>query len=96
MVLYGVTTSTAIKDLFIAGIVPGIILGGAFMITSYLFARCEDHPVDKRFELGRLGSSFKNVLVPLMIPILVVMMIIAGSTVLGQYLANERIPQSKK
>lgn len=144
MVLYGVTTNTSIKDLFIAGIVPGIILGGAFMITSYLFARRESHPVDERFELGRLGISFKNALVPLMIPILVVggliggfvtpteaaalgvfaaliygwpvrrdlnaarvyqlaattikqtsvvMMIIAGSAVLGQYLANEQIPQ---
>ena len=144
MVLYGVTTNTSIKDLFIAGIVPGIILGGAFMVTSYLFARREGHPVDEKFELGRLSSAFKNALVPLMIPVLVVggliggfvtpteaaalgvfaaliygwpvrrdlnaarvyqlaattvrqtsvvMMIIAGSAVLGQYLANEQIPQ---
>ncbi|MCB1478944.1 MAG: TRAP transporter large permease [Rhodobiaceae bacterium] len=144
MVLYGVTTNTSIKDLFVAGIVPGLLLGGAFMITSYIFARRENYPVDEHFEMARLGSAFVGALVPLMIPVLVVggliggfvtpteaatlgvvaaliygwpirrdldagkvyelasatvrqtsvvMMIIAGSAVLGQFLANEQIPQ---
>ena len=144
MVLYGVTTNTSIKDLFIAGIIPGLILGGAFMVTSYCFALKEGHPVDERFELTRLFGSLRAAFVPLMIPVLVVggliggfvtpteaaalgvfaaliygwlisrdlnfpkvyglaattvrqtsvvMMIIAGSAVLGQYLANEQIPQ---
>lgn len=144
MVLYGVTTNTSIKDLFIAGIVPGIILGGAFMLTSYVFATRENHPADARFELARLGTAFKGALVPLLIPLFVVggliagmvtpteaaavgvlaalffgwvlqrdlsakkvyglaaatvrqtsvvMMIIAGSAVLGQFLANEQLPQ---
>ena len=145
MVLYGVTTNTSIKDLFIAGIIPGIILGASFMVTSYIFARREGHPVDERFELRRLGRAFLDALVPLSIPVLVVggliggfvtpteaaalgvfaallygwplrrdlnfskvyqlaattvrqtsvvMMIIAGSAVLGQFLANEQIPQA--
>lgn len=144
MVLYGVTTNTSIKELFLAGIIPGIILGGAFMVTSYIFARKEKHPVDRAFELPRLGKAFTGAAIPLMIPVLVVggliaglvtpteaaavgvlaalifgvvlqrdlsipmlgglltttvrqtsvvMMIIAGSAVLGQFLANERIPQ---
>lgn len=144
MVLYGVTTNTSIKDLFIAGIIPGIILGGAFMITNYIFARKEGHPVDEKFEVQRLGVALKGAFIPLLIPVLVVggliggfvtpteaaalgvvaalffgwvmqrdlnlnivyglasttvrqtsvvMMIIAGSAVLGQFLANEQIPQ---
>ena len=144
MVLYGVTTNTSIKDLFIAGILPGILLGGAFMVTSYLFARREGHPVDQSFQLRRLGTAFKRALLPLAIPVIVVggliaglvtpteaaavgviaalafgaglqrdlgwrklydlmaatvrqtsvvMMIIAGSAVLGQFLANEQLPQ---
>ncbi len=144
MVLYGVTTNTSIKDLFLAGIIPGLILGAAFMLTSYIFATRENHPVDAKFQLPRLVSSFVDALVPLLIPVLVVggliggfvtpteasalgvvaalmygwvvrrdltlrdvyrlaattvrqtsvvMMIIAGSAVLGQFLANEQIPQ---
>lgn len=143
-VLYGVTTNTSIRDLFIAGIVPGIILGGGFMIANYIFARKGNFPVDSAFEVARLGVAFKRALVPLMIPVLVigglivgfftpteasgigvfiafvfglvlsrdltfrkifevltatarqasvVMMLIAGSAILGQVLANERIPQ---
>ena len=144
MVLYGVTTNTSIKELFIAGIVPGVLLGGAFMVTSYVFARREGHPVDSNFKVARLGRSFVRAFLPLLIPVVVVggliaglvtpteaaavgtlaallfgvvlqrdltagrlagllvttvrqtsvvMMIIAGSAVLGQFLANERIPQ---
>lgn len=144
MVLYGVTTNTSIRDLFLAGIVPGLLLAGAFIITNYIFAHQEDHPVDETFELRRLGAALTGAFVPLLIPVLVVgsligglvtpteaatlgvaaaliygwpirrdlnliriyelasttvrqtsvvMMIIAGSAVLGQFLANERIPQ---
>ena len=45
MVLYGVTTNTSIKELFIAGILPGLLLGAAFMATSYVFARREGQRV---------------------------------------------------
>ena len=144
MVLYGVTSNTSIKELFIAGIIPGILLGGAFMTTVYIFALKEDYPVDKRFEISRLGAAFLGAFVPLLIPVIVVgglimgfvtpteaaavgviaallfgvvlqrdlsatklyelmvttvrqtsvvMMIIAGSAVLGQFLANEQLPQ---
>ena len=144
MVLYGVTTNTSIRDLFIAGIVPGVILGAAFMVTSLIFARREGHPVDQRFELRRLLRAIWRAGLPLMIPVVVVgglilglvtpteaaavgvvaalvfglalsrdlgagrlyellvntvrqtsvvMMIIAGSAVLGQFLANEQLPQ---
>ena len=144
MVLYGVTTNTSIKELFIAGIIPGVLLGGAFMVTSYVFARREGHPVDQGFQAARLGRTFVRAFLPLLIPVVVigglivglvtpteaaavgalaallfgvvlqrdltvarlagllvttvrqtsvVMMIIAGSAVLGQFLANERIPQ---
>lgn len=144
-VLYGVTTDTSIRDLFIAGIVPGIILGGGFMIANYIFARREGYPVDSSFDVVRLGTAFRRALIPLVIPVLViggliggyftpteasaigvliafafgalitrdldlskiyevflstarqasiVMMLVGGSAVLGQVLANEQIPQA--
>jgi len=38
-VVYGVVTSTSIGDLFIAGIIPGIIMGIALMIINYYIAK---------------------------------------------------------
>ncbi|WP_104399669.1 TRAP transporter large permease [Vibrio penaeicida] len=144
MVLYGVTTNQSIKDLFVAGIIPGVLLGAAFMLVISIFARKEKHPVDAKFRLSYLFTAFVASAIPLMIPVIVVgglivglvtpteaaaigviaallfgsilkndltwkklgeiistttkqtsvvMMIIAGSAVLGQYLANEQLPQ---
>lgn len=144
MVLYGATTNTSIRDLFIGGVVPGILLGIIFMIVGYIFALREGYPVDRKFDVPTLWQAFKRALVPLMIPIIVlggiiggiftpteaagigvltalvfglalsreltwkglyellvsacrqsavVMMLIAGSAIIGQYLANEQIPQ---
>lgn len=78
MILYGVTANVSIKDLFIAGVVPGLMLGAAFMATSRFFALREGHPTDGRFEFARLSSAFRHALVPLMIPVIVVGGLIAG------------------
>lgn len=142
-VLYGVTTDTSIRDLFIAGIVPGLMLAGAFMVANYIFARRGNYSALQPFDAKTLGVALKEALVPLLIPILVVgglilglftpteasaigvfiaftfgllsgdlkvaaiwrvlvdtakqaavvMMLVAGSAVLGQLLANEQLPQ---
>ncbi|MEO6985294.1 MAG: TRAP transporter large permease [Paralcaligenes sp.] len=78
MVLYGAITNTSIKDIFIAGIVPGIMLGVAFMITNYFFARRDGYPVDRKFELGRLLRATHGALFPLLIPIVVIGGMIGG------------------
>ena len=78
MILYGVTANVSIKELFIAGIVPGLLLGAAFMATSYIFARRENHPADERFEFARLAGAFRLAVIPLMIPVIVVGGLIAG------------------
>ncbi|SDL05534.1 TRAP transporter, DctM subunit [Modicisalibacter muralis] len=38
MIIYGAITNTSIGKLFIAGILPGLILAGAFMLTIMLFS----------------------------------------------------------
>ncbi len=41
MIVYGVATGTSIGQLFTAGIVPGVLAGGALMLVSFLKARRE-------------------------------------------------------
>jgi C4-dicarboxylate transporter DctM subunit len=143
-VIYGVTTDTSIRDLTIAGFLPGFILAGGLMIANYVFALKSDYAVLQPFEVKKLGQAFKDALVPMTIPVLVigglvfgfftpteasgigcfiafafgvatreltwrgiweccvvtakqasvVMMLVAGSAVIGQVLANEQLPQT--
>jgi len=36
MIVYGTTTNTSVGKLFIAGIVPGLLLGGAFLTVPFM------------------------------------------------------------
>lgn len=78
LVLYGAVTDTSVRDLFIAGAVPGVALGLVFIVISYIFARIGNHPVDQSFEVRRVGVAFRRALVPLLIPFLVVGGLIGG------------------
>lgn len=38
-IIYGIATSTSVSDLFLAGIVPGFLVAGLLMLTSYIIGR---------------------------------------------------------
>ncbi len=54
MVVYGAVTGTPVGQLFVAGIVPGIVLGVMFMVAIYVRARMIDLPRQPRAELREL------------------------------------------
>jgi len=50
-ILYGILSQTSVADLFIAGIIPGLMLAGLFLLTIYVM--CRRNP-----KLGPPGDSF--------------------------------------
>jgi tripartite ATP-independent transporter DctM subunit len=144
MILYGAITGSSIVQLFLAGVVPGVLCGVAIMLTSYWLTRrggfAESEPfVWKRVTLG-FRRAFLALALPLVVlggifagvftateaaavavvlalglgffvyraldrkdlrPVLVdaasqtavVMILVAGSAVLGWYLANQQVPE---
>src|SRR5699024_1035627 len=56
LVVYGAATETSVGDLFMAGVLPGILLGLVLMVAIYMVARVKDFPRQPR-------ASLKEVLI---------------------------------
>ena len=84
MLIYGILTESSIGDLFIAGIVPGILLTLFFMITVYIMIRVdpsaapEVDAIVEEFDAKPRESEFKKVWATLVLFIAVIGGIYAG------------------
>src|SRR5262249_9704977 len=58
MVIYSVSTNTSVGKLFIAGIVPGILLAAVLMGITWVVARKNDYPRMQRASLKEIWTSF--------------------------------------
>ena len=72
MVIYGVMASTSIGALFIAGFIPGLIMGLSLSILVYYFAKKRHYPKDSSFSLKRLGVTFIRGLPALFSPVIII------------------------
>lgn len=81
-VVYGATGNVSIGGLFLAGVVPGVLVGIGLMVYSYFFG-----PVGfkhKRATFGQFTAATKAAVVPLMIPL-----IIMGGILTGKFTPTE-------
>jgi tripartite ATP-independent transporter DctM subunit len=78
MILYGVMSGSSIVQLFVAGIIPGLLGGFAMMAISYYLAIRHDWPVEDRFDLCRVWVTFKESAWALLMPIVILGAIFGG------------------
>ncbi|MFD1020191.1 TRAP transporter large permease [Thalassobacillus hwangdonensis] len=72
LVLYGVSASASVSSLFIAGILPGILMGVSLMVVAYIISVIKGYGANAEgFSVKRMGSSFKNALLALLMPIII-------------------------
>ena len=71
LILYGIVTETSISRLFIAGIIPGLLIGFALMVTTYILATKQGGGV-RKFRWDRLWKAFKAAWLALVLPIIVI------------------------
>lgn len=70
MIMYGVCSNTSIGDLFVAGIVPGILLAIIFMITARGEAGKRHIEQTTDFSLKELWLSFVDAIPALLVPVI--------------------------
>ncbi len=87
LIVYGVTVQESITSLFMAGVLPGLVLAGMFMayIAAWSVVRKDQAPApEPRMSLGeKLSASV------LLIPVIVLIVVVIGSMYLGIATATE-------
>lgn len=79
MIVYGATAETSISQLFLGGVIPGVLFGVGIMAVSYFRLRRRPPAVDQRpFSIKEVGTSFRRAFWALTIPFIVLGGIYAG------------------
>ena len=71
-VIFGVAGNVSISKLFMAGIVPGIMLGASLWVTWWWLARQEVVQVPPRKSLGEISVALREATWALVLPVIVV------------------------
>lgn len=78
MIIYGVMSGSSIVELFVAGIVPGVLGGGLMMLVAYGLARKHDFPREQAFRMQRVWETFKDAGWALTLPLIILGGIFSG------------------
>ena len=78
MILYAVMAETSVVQMFVAGIVPGVIGAAGLMAVARWLARRYGLPSEAAFSLAAVWATFKNALRAFLLPIIILGGIFGG------------------
>ena len=70
MVLYALVSNTSIGALFLAGIVPGLIMGGVLMVMNYIIATRRGFAMEDPVPLRKLPKTTAQAFPALLMPVI--------------------------
>lgn len=77
-VVYGSITGVSVGKLFLAGFIPGILMGLSMMVAVYFVSRARHYPREPRASLGELARSSKKAILPMGTPFIIIGGILGG------------------
>jgi tripartite ATP-independent transporter DctM subunit len=72
MVIYAAIAEESVGRLFLAGVVPGILMAVSLFVLIHILARLRGYPRDPRYSLGQIGWAFVRALPALLTPFIIV------------------------
>ncbi len=78
MILYAVMAETSVVQLFVAGIVPGVVGGFGLMGMAYWFARRYNLPIEEKFRWARVRQTFREAFWAFTLPVIILGAIFGG------------------
>lgn len=71
MIIWALVMSLSVTEQFVAGVVPGIILGFGFILMSYFISRKKGWGGGEKFHLSEIVTAFRQAVWGLSMPVLV-------------------------
>ena len=78
LIIYGVSSSASIGKLFLAGIVPGLLMALSLSLMVWWLARRRGYPRDESFSPVNAWRAFKSAFWALLTPVIIVGGIVSG------------------
>lgn len=72
MILFGVTAGVSITDLFMGGIVPGVMMGLGLMIAWFFMSRKDNSELPPRKSAKEIWKAVKQASFALMLPVIII------------------------
>jgi tripartite ATP-independent transporter DctM subunit len=78
MIVYGVLSGASIGQLFLAGVVPGLLIAGGFLVYVSWHAKRADFPVTDRAGWRERGDAMARTFPALLLPLIIIVGIKGG------------------
>jgi tripartite ATP-independent transporter DctM subunit len=78
MVIYALVSDASIGYLFLGGVIPGLLLGVAFMVMNAVIARRRNYPVEPPVPLREIPRATINAFPALLLPVILLVGIYGG------------------
>jgi tripartite ATP-independent transporter DctM subunit len=78
MILYATSANTSVEQLFVAGVIPGLLGAAGLMLVAYMFARRYNLPTEDAFDFKRLRRTFIDALPAFTLPVVILGGIFGG------------------
>lgn len=77
-VVYGLFALVSVGKLFLAGVIPGLLMGVFLLTASYLISRRRNYPATAWSGWRELGASFADAFFALLMPVIVIVGLVGG------------------